>query len=76
LRAALEGDLTAEQRTRIASLLKETSAGPSGETLRGLRAVRALAWAGTPEAQAMLEKLAAGAANAPLTRAARAALAR
>ena len=41
---------------------------PSTETLRGLRAVRALAWAGTPAAKEVLQKLADGATDAPLTR--------
>ena len=57
-------------------LLKSAAAGPSGDTLRGLRAVRVLAWAGTPTAKAVLEKLADGAPDAALTREARSALAR
>ena len=44
--------------------------------LRQVRAVEALERAGTPEARAMLEKLGQGAADAPLTREARAALGR
>jgi WD40 repeat protein len=75
LRAALEGDLTAEQRFRIVGILK-AAAGPSAETLRGLRGVRALAWAGTPAAREVLEKLADGGPDAALTREARSALTR
>ena len=55
LRAALDGDLTAEQKARIVGILKASAAAPSAETLRALRAVRALVWAGTPEARAVLE---------------------
>jgi WD40 repeat protein len=75
LHAALDGDLTAEQRSRIVGVLK-AAAGPSAETLRGLRAVRVLAWAGTPAAKEVLEKLADGGPNAALTREARSALTR
>ena len=76
LGAALEGDLTAEQRVRVARLLKAACGPPSAQTLRGLRGIRALVWCATPGARAVLENLAAGAADAPLTAAARAALAR
>ncbi len=74
--ALVERSLTAEQRSRVERLLASRPAEPSAETLRGLRGVRALAWAGTPEARALLGKWAEGAADAPLTRAARAALGR
>ena len=75
LRNALGRDnLTPEQRSRIGRALASVPAAPPTEMLRGLRAVRALAWAGTPDARAVLEKLAAGAADDPLTREARAAL--
>ncbi len=75
LRNALgRDDLTPEQRSRIGRALASVPAAPPTETLRGLRAVRALAWAGSPDARAVLEKLAAGAADDPLTREARAAL--
>ena len=73
LRDALKRDLTAERRFRIVGILK-AAAGPSAETLRGLRGVRALAWAGTPAAKAVLENLADGALDASLTREARSAL--
>jgi WD40 repeat protein len=75
LRAALEGDLTAEQRSRIVGILK-AAAGPSADTLRGLRGVRALAWVGTPAAKEVLEKLADGGPDAALTREVRSALTR
>jgi WD40 repeat protein len=76
LRDALKRDLTAEQRRRVMELLRSAAAGPSAETLRGLRGVRALVWAGTPAAKEVLEKLADGGPNAALTREARSALAR
>ncbi|HBI41754.1 MAG TPA: hypothetical protein DDY78_02730 [Planctomycetales bacterium] len=57
-------------------LLRLAPAGPSADMRRGLRAVRVLAWAGTPAAKAVLEKLADGAPDASLTREARSALAR
>jgi WD40 repeat protein len=75
-RALAEKNLTPEQRHRIGKVLASMPAAPPTETLRGLRAVRALAWAATPDARAVLQKLADGAADEPLTREARAALAR
>ncbi len=67
-------DLTPEQRSRIGKALASLPAAPPTETLRGLRAVRALAWADSPDARAVLEKLADGAADDALTHEARAAL--
>jgi WD40 repeat protein len=75
LRAALEGNPTAEQRSRIVGILKAATV-PSAKALRGLRAVRALAWTGTPAAKEVLEKVADGAPDAALTCEARSALTR
>ncbi len=74
LRDALKLNLSAEQRSRVMELLRSVATGLSVETRRGLRAVRALAWAGTPAAKAVLEKLADGASDAALTREARSVL--
>jgi hypothetical protein len=49
---------------------------PSPNRLRGLRALQVLEDVGTPEARKVLESLADGAAGAPLTRDAKAALER
>jgi WD40 repeat protein len=76
LRDALKRDLSLEQRNRVLELLRAAAAGPSAETLRGLRGVRVLAWAGTPAAKEVLEKLADGGPDAALTREARSALTR
>ena len=80
VRSALQQHRTtapAEARQRIDDLLKwldQTELTP--EMLRQVRAVEALERTGTPEARAVLEKLGQGAADALLTREARAALGR
>jgi hypothetical protein len=74
---ALEAAPFPEKRRRLEALLP--GAEPwliTPEELRGLRAVEAPERAGTPEARRMLEELAAGRDDAPLTRDAKAALAR
>ncbi len=78
LRAALDGKPSAEKKRRIEELLAALGGplSPSPETFRERRAVAALAWAGTAEARLLLGELAKGAATAPLTRHARAALER
>lgn len=78
LRGALERTRSAEVRNSLRQILQRTnaSAPPTPELLRSVRAVEALEWAGTPEAPQHLEKLAAGAAGAPLTREAAGALLR
>jgi sugar lactone lactonase YvrE len=77
LREALEGRLTLEARRRALGLLERLGPQvPSGEGLRGLRAVEALERMGSPAAQRVLQGLARGSSAAPLTREARASLAR
>jgi WD40 repeat protein len=75
LQAALKADPTLEVRRRIEALLQHLRK-PDDELLRALRAVAVLEDIGTPEARALLEAVAAGAAGARLTRDATAARAR
>jgi WD40 repeat protein len=76
LKAAQRGKLSAEATERVAKLLdrKDDELTPTG--LRAVRAVQALERIGTPEAKALLEEWAGGAAGAPLTDAARGAVRR
>jgi WD40 repeat protein len=80
LRKALAGKPSAEMRRAIEDLLdklKEKAAAPGpSDQVRGLRAVEVLEDVGTPEARKVLEALAKGGADAPLTAGAREALAR
>jgi RNA polymerase sigma factor (sigma-70 family) len=76
LRAALKGDLSGEQRRRIEEALRVLNGVPPADTLRDLRAVEVLERIGTSEARHLLEKLAQGAAEARLTREAKASLER
>ncbi|HWG43214.1 MAG TPA: WD40 repeat domain-containing protein [Gemmataceae bacterium] len=76
LRKALASRPTLEMSRRVRGLLDEIGQRqwrPSAEILRQLRAVEVLERIGTPEARALLEALAHGAAGARLTREARAA---
>jgi dipeptidyl aminopeptidase/acylaminoacyl peptidase len=75
LKAALEGERSVEARRRIEEILQRLQ-GPvtSPERMRPLRAVEALEQMGTPAARKVLEALAKGAAEAWLTREARASL--
>jgi WD40 repeat protein len=74
---ALEGKPSAEATRRLKAILERLDATrPSPELLRSLRAVEVLERVGTPEARRVLEELAAGRADALLTREAKAALAR
>ena len=68
-------DASPELRRRL-ERLQSLLAVPTGEFLRELRALEVLERLGTPEARKHLEKLASGAAEACLTREAKAALAR
>jgi RNA polymerase sigma factor (sigma-70 family) len=77
LRKALEGTPSAEVRVRAAALLdKLAGRGDSGEWLRRERALEVLEQIGGAEARELLESLARGAADAPQTGQARAALKR
>jgi hypothetical protein len=77
LGAVLAGRPSAEVRRRVDSLLGKLDALPSGpRRLREIRAVEVLERAGTPEARRLLERFAAGAPAARLTREANAALER
>jgi WD40 repeat protein len=70
----LATDPPPEARLRAERLLKALPPIPSSETLRRMRAVPVLAWADSPEARAILKRLAAGDPMARETVAARAAL--
>jgi hypothetical protein len=77
LREALEGKPTLELRKRIEELLEGVRIGATApERLRDLRAVEVLEHIGTAEARAVLRTLAEGAAEARLTREAKASLQR
>jgi WD40 repeat protein len=76
LRKALEAMPDVDLRLRLNVLLRNLSAAPGGETLRALRAVQVLELAPTAAAEKVLRSLAEGAAEAALTREAKAALAR
>jgi RNA polymerase sigma factor (sigma-70 family) len=76
LRAALEDRPTPEKRRRVEDLLKRLDAAASPALLRGVRAVEVLESLGTPEARQVLHILAQGAAEARLTREAKASVER
>ena len=77
LSLALDKAPTLETRNRIKQLLDRLpNIGTSGEPLRQARAVEVLENIGNPQARQLLEKLAAGAPQANLTRDARATLER
>jgi WD40 repeat protein/HEAT repeat protein len=73
----LDDQPSAEMRKRLQSLLEEIGTGPPpAEALRQTRAVQVLEQIASPQACELLKKLATGAAEAELTRDARAALRR
>jgi RNA polymerase sigma factor (sigma-70 family) len=77
VRARYDGVSSAEARQGLSAFLREfDSAAPSAERRLQIRAVELLETLATPEARALLGELAAGAANAPLTLDAAAALKR
>ncbi len=75
LRKALDGQPSAEVRSRVNRLL-ENLAKPTPDRLRQLRAVESLEAVGDPEARTVLAKIATGAAKSRLTREANASLKR
>ena len=77
LRQALQGQPSAEMRTRLEALLAEaTSGSPPREMIRPLRALEVLEHIGSSEARQLVEKLAGGGADAMLTVEARSSLER
>lgn len=78
--AATKKPPSEEVRARSEAILEALDEDPKSlpppEILRQLRAAQMLSLIGTPEAKALLERLAGGAQGAPLTREAEAALAR
>jgi hypothetical protein len=76
LLATQEKNCSAEMRQRGGDLLAKLERGLPPEQVRELRAVEVLEAVGTPEAVALLQKLAGGAPGWPLTDDARAAVER
>jgi hypothetical protein len=76
LRAALEDKPPLEKRRRLEDLLHQLDTSVSPELLRGVRAVEVLESLSTPESRQVLRTLAQGAAEARVTREAKAALER
>lgn len=77
LRNVLAGSPSAELRQRVVKLLRAIdSPAASGETLRAVRAVEVLEVINSPDARAVLRRLAAGPAEDRMTQTAQAALAR
>ena len=66
-----------EVRERVAKLLEKIDARvPRGDELGSLRAVEVLEYIGTPEVRPLLQRIAAGAAGASVTREAKVVLQR
>ena len=74
LRAALQGQLSEEQRRRIEQLLSGLDIVRSPERLRHLRALEVLERIGTPEAERVIQVLSTGLPEARVTREAKATL--
>src|SRR5262249_33802859 len=75
LRKALAGNPMLDMRRRLGHLLERPAVIPP-EELRQVRAIQVLEYAGTPEAQRLLKRLAKGPEDARLTREAQASLGR
>jgi WD40 repeat protein len=78
LQSAIKTPKSEEQRKRLEVLLGKLNRAvpPSGDVLRGLRCIWLLEHIGTPEAKAMLERMASGASGSRVTVEAKAALGR
>jgi RNA polymerase sigma factor (sigma-70 family) len=76
LREALTRKLSAESQRRVEAILARPRLVRLPETLRRVRAIQALEYAASPEARALLEKLATGHPSAKETQDAKAALQR
>ena len=77
MKKALKSTQSAEVRRRIEYLMEHMqSSGESGERLKQTRALEVLEAMGTPAARALLDELAKGAADAWVTREAKATLER
>ncbi len=76
LRTALEKNPPADVRARLELLLSAQSPPPGADVLRGIRAVQALERLGTPAAVNLLNALAAGPAQSPVTQEAQSAIQR
>ena len=74
LREALKQSPTAEQRRRLEQILSTPFPQITPEALRSVRAIRVLERIATPEARRLLQKIAAGAPEAKLTRQAKGSL--
>jgi RNA polymerase sigma factor (sigma-70 family) len=74
LRKALAGNPSAELRRQAEEALRQIDPSQSGEAVRGVRAVEVLEYLATPDARKVLRELAKGAADARLTREAKASL--
>lgn len=73
LRQALKDGTSLEAKKRIEGVIESLSRLPTPDQLRLRRAVAVLEWSKRPEAVEHLQRLAAGALSAPLTRAAKSA---
>jgi WD40 repeat protein len=76
LRKVLGQSPSLEVRRRIELLLEAERQLPTTDVLRTQRALRALEWAGTPQARDLLRRMVAGDPDAPSTKEAKAALKR
>jgi WD40 repeat protein len=76
LRRALDAGPSPEVHKRLQELLGQPTTIPTGDLLRGVRAIEALERIGTPEARQVLGRIATGSPGARLTREAAASLAR
>jgi RNA polymerase sigma factor (sigma-70 family) len=73
LRMALAGAMDLEAQARLRRLIERLDPSvPFSRVLQALRAIEVLEWVGTPEARQLLQRLAEGAEEAQVTRAARA----